>query len=310
MSFSMPILCYHSHADLIWPDGTFNGVQDGGPGGVSDGGSHHAHLGHHRTSPKHHQHLLLRQIPPPEDIPQVGGGRIRYRHQRTFYRWEEGGSDTTTWGHSTGGKREDQIPPTEDIPQVRGGRIRYHQQRTFHRWDEGGSDTTPEDIPQVRGGRIRYHHQRIFHRWEEGESDTTTRGHSTGGRREDKISSQEDIPKVGGGRTVRRTDTDCPGLDPSILWHSGIWGAAIEAVLNKVRKKIQTNPPFKKVLYQWELLTLTLEINKTCSYCWELHGESTERKISEKTSDWGSIDSNLGVCHVFRKKKKGGNDNN
>ncbi len=40
----------------------------------------------------------------------------RYHHQRTFHRWEDGGSDTTTRGHSTGGRMEDQIPPPEDIP--------------------------------------------------------------------------------------------------------------------------------------------------------------------------------------------------
>jgi hypothetical protein len=157
-----------------------NCVQDGGPGGVPDGGSHHAHLGHHRTRPQHHQHLLLCKIPPSENVPQVGGGRVRYHHQKTFHRWEEGGSDTTTRGYSTGERREDQIPPPEDVPQVRGGSIRYHHQRKFHRWEEGGSDTItrghstgerredqippPEDIPQVRGGRIRYHHQRTFHR--------------------------------------------------------------------------------------------------------------------------------------------------
>jgi hypothetical protein len=40
-----------------------------------------------------------------------------------------------------------------------------------------------------------------------------------------------------------------PGFDPSIFRHSGIWGAADEAVLNTVhRKKIQKIPLFKKVL--------------------------------------------------------------
>ncbi len=32
------------------------------------------------------------------------------------------------------------------------------------------------------------------------------------------------------------------GFDPSILWHSGIWGAADEAVLNNVHKN-NKNPP-------------------------------------------------------------------
>ncbi len=34
-----------------------------------------------------------------------------------------------------------------------------------------------------------------------------------------------------------------PGFDPSILRHSGIWGAADEAVLNTVYKKNPKNPP-------------------------------------------------------------------
>ncbi len=53
------------------------------------------------------------------------------------------------------------------------------------------------------------------------------------------------------GREVRASDNQCrsrnfPGFDPSILRHSGIWGATDEAVLNKVLKKI---PPFLKVPY-------------------------------------------------------------
>ncbi len=31
MSFSRPIQWYHSHPDLIWPDGTFNAGQGVGP---------------------------------------------------------------------------------------------------------------------------------------------------------------------------------------------------------------------------------------------------------------------------------------
>ncbi len=43
-------------------------------------------------------------------------------------------------------------------------------------------------------------------------------------------------------RVVRASDCQCqslngPGFDPSILRHSGIWGAADEAVLNKVHEK-------------------------------------------------------------------------
>ncbi len=37
--------------------------------------------------------------------------------------------------------------------------------------------------------------------------------------------------------------TYCPGFDPSLLRHRGIFGAADEAALNKVLKKIQKNLP-------------------------------------------------------------------
>jgi hypothetical protein len=57
-------------------------------------------------------------------------------------------------------------------------------------------------------------------------------------------------------RLVRESDSqcrssNCPGFDPSILRHSGIWRAADEALLNIVhkKKKIQKNPPFKKIKY-------------------------------------------------------------
>ncbi len=47
---------------------------------------------------------------------------------------------------------------------------------------------------------------------------------------------------------VRASDCQCtscngPGFDPSIRPHSGIWGAADEAVLNIVRKKKKKSPP-------------------------------------------------------------------
>ncbi len=49
-------------------------------------------------------------------------------------------------------------------------------------------------------------------------------------------------------RVVTASDSQCrsrvcPGFDPSILRHSGIWGAADEAVLNILHKKIQKNSP-------------------------------------------------------------------
>ncbi len=53
---------------------------------------------------------------------------------------------------------------------------------------------------------------------------------------------------------VRASDCQCtscngPGFDPSIRRHSGIWGAADEAVLNIVRKKKKYPPPKKKKYY-------------------------------------------------------------
>jgi hypothetical protein len=48
-------------------------------------------------------------------------------------------------------------------------------------------------------------------------------------------------------RVVRASDSqcrsrNCPGFDPSILRHSGIWGATDETVLNTVHKKPQNIP--------------------------------------------------------------------
>ncbi len=47
---------------------------------------------------------------------------------------------------------------------------------------------------------------------------------------------------------VRASDSqcatrDCLGFDPSILRHSGVWGAADEAVLKKVQKNQKPTPP-------------------------------------------------------------------
>ncbi len=49
------------------------------------------------------------------------------------------------------------------------------------------------------------------------------------------------------GWVVRASDSqwrsrNCPGFDPSILRHSGIWGAADEAFLNKVQKNPKRMP--------------------------------------------------------------------
>jgi hypothetical protein len=89
---------------------------------------------------------------------------------------------------------------------------------------------------------------------------------------------------------VRASDCQCtscngPGFDPSICRHSGIWGAADEAVLNIVRKKEKKSPQKilkkKKIryicfwpmfLYVWAVLRILQSSSKNCkknldSYC-------------------------------------------
>jgi len=56
-------------------------------------------------------------------------------------------------------------------------------------------------------------------------------------------------------RVVKESDSqcrsrNCPGSDPSILRHSGIWGAADEAVLNIVHEK-KKNPYFSFFFLPW-----------------------------------------------------------
>jgi hypothetical protein len=58
------------------------------------------------------------------------------------------------------------------------------------------------------------------------------------------------ILKPAKNRVVRASDSQCAtynylGFDPSILRHSGIWGAADEAVLQKLQKnpKLTPHPP-------------------------------------------------------------------
>ncbi len=58
-------------------------------------------------------------------------------------------------------------------------------------------------------------------------------------------------------RVIRVSDgqcrsRNCPGFDPSILWHSEIWEAADEAVLNKLLKKNPKIPLFK-YNSQWKI---------------------------------------------------------
>jgi hypothetical protein len=66
---------------------------------------------------------------------------------------------------------------------------------------------------------------------------------------------------------VRASDCQCrsrnsPGFDPSILRHSGIWGAADETVLNTVhrRKKNPKNPPVRNQNKSVSKQTLSVRI--------------------------------------------------
>ncbi len=73
-------------------------------------------------------------------------------------------------------------------------------------------------------------------------------------------------------RVVRASDCQCksPGFDPSILRHSGIWGAADEAVLNKVhRKKIKKIPLFSYSVFTSTQTSHSLKWSrkKICSVC-------------------------------------------
>ncbi len=70
---------------------------------------------------------------------------------------------------------------------------------------------------------------------------------------------------------VRASDCQCtscngPGFDPSIRRHTGIWGAADEAVLNNVRTKRKKSP--KKYLEKIFTKIIYLSDFHTCSMSW------------------------------------------
>ncbi len=71
-------------------------------------------------------------------------------------------------------------------------------------------------------------------------------------------------------RVVRASDSqcrsrNCPGFDPSILRHSGIWGAADEAVLNIVNKKLKNISLFKFTA------KLTIIFGYELEMCWRVY---------------------------------------
>ncbi len=82
---------------------------------------------------------------------------------------------------------------------------------------------------------------------------------------------------------VRASDYQCtscngPGFDPSIRRHSGIWGAADEAVLNIVRTKKKKIPP--KNIFKKSLATHTC-YSSSCTYSpWTLLVNPLQLNIS------------------------------
>ncbi len=76
----------------------------------------------------------------------------------------------------------------------------------------------------------------------------------------------------------RSRNSPTPGFDPSFLRHSGIWGAADEAVLKTVHKKILKNPPFKSFLlnsfqtYVTDLLVHSFPLNLIWAAKDQYHG--------------------------------------
>jgi hypothetical protein len=91
-------------------------------------------------------------------------------------------------------------------------------------------------------------------------------------------------------RVVRASESqcssrNCPGFDPSILRHSGIWRAADETVLNTVHKKTQEPP----------LMWCCTWRNVTCSSMrtsldrlvenWRRENETHKRSITFSTSE-------------------------
>ncbi len=82
---------------------------------------------------------------------------------------------------------------------------------------------------------------------------------------------------------VRASDCQCtgcngPGFDPSIRRHSGIWGAADEAVLNRVRKKKKKSPKkifLKKIFCRIVICTSANTTWRTAGTVWSVQNLPT-----------------------------------
>jgi hypothetical protein len=106
---------------------------------------------------------------------------------------------------------------------------------------------------------------------------------------------------------VRASDCQCtscngPGFDPSIRRHSGIWGAADEAVLNIVWTKRKKSPPKiqKKMLSKKNLFYTWMDIDtwNYKLYIWKAMLSDTISSIFERTSDRKNGIFLKGYCFV------------
>jgi hypothetical protein len=105
------------------------------------------------------------------------------------------------------------------------------------------------------------------------------------------LKSRSSLERMRSSLVVRASDCQCnscngPGFDPSIRRHSGIWGAADDAVLNKVRKKYKKSPTKKNSL---NFCAATMETTHTSS--------SLLKKIETKRKciSWSKL-AGGGVC--------------
>ena len=115
-------------------------------------------------------------------------------------------------------------------------------------------------------------------------------------------------------REVRASDSqcqsrNCPGFDPSILRHSGIWGAADETVLDKVlknpKKSLKKKFTWKKFIFlnvcKMYILYVLGYFSIIISSLWiNIRGaeRSEEQEIKmEKNSSWGKC-----VCIKYNGK--------
>ncbi len=98
---------------------------------------------------------------------------------------------------------------------------------------------------------------------------------------------------------VRASDCKCtscngPGFDPSIRRHSGIWGAADEAVLNMLWQKIKKSPPPQKKKSTYQMVTHIVGRGQN----WETSQWTVERSEPWELSPASSTPTYQMMTHV------------